>query len=1054
MNNGFLDGLTGDMTRKEIAWQMTRDYFASLPPAVEDAAYRAAVVHWFNVDILGALLGTESLPHLQSALQSATPPDVRTLYEQVQQLLFVEVYPDHGYNFHDLTREAILDYLWHEQRDYYRQVSDRAAEYFFTRFESNEAIDWSDLAEWLYHLLIVDEEEALDEAEAVLDQLAAQADMAPRHALVQVLEEHANAGRLSPENVIWIRFWRLQTAYYGSNYAYVREHAGTFIDAGADDEVLPEMRAEVTYYLAQSARDTGRYAEAYDRFYQAIRIFEQLQWSERAVRALMGLANVCFLRDEYDQAEGFLYQALYTYVPMLILPSSFEDELVQEEPALDTYDRERLVRAQLHEPNVWFRLGDFYPTDDVPDEEEGDVTEWDEDDWDTWDDEPAPASLIVYGIIVTPPEDDASADDEPPDLLLVEPTGVLAEIWLRLAELYRVLNEYALAADCSQLAGQMFIDLDDAYGFQSSLQVLHDVALALADPELVAESIEMQQELLTAAREQGDRWLELEALLSLASSHASKADYVSARDYYEAARDVAADMDAAASEAVAVQGIAELESTAGQYEAAAGHYDEALALYRQIDHRQGEALLLLSRGDFELARDRPESADRFYAAAADKFSELEVPSGYIDALRGRGRVARYRDRYEQALDYFNAALTTAQDLNIPSQEATLQSDLAYTYSRKGDTETAHTLYHRGLELVRNVGNRIAEAGVLVSLGEIAVQRDELDEATDLYQQAHDIYTQLDDRDGELETILGLSDVYQQRKELDTAIDHARTALSMAREMEARDQEIRALLTLAESLRRAEQYEELFAVLDEGLTIQSDNQWLLLRWADTLNDIAAFERALDVLERAEQLESPSSDVFAAEGWALENLYRAGEARDAYERALKLNSFEVWTHKGLGNALRLLGDMEAATAKYRWVIEQANERDPTDVDMQDLMGWCHYAIGEYDAAIRYFRNVLDAYPDRVSARFDLALSLLCSGQYHEALDVYQRGLDDLEQKHVLRRRGLLYIAIDDLREAIAAVPELQSVDVTQEVLRRLQDAYDALVETTSSYDVYLP
>ena len=79
-----------------------------------------AVPHGFNVDILSALLPSQA-------------DDMNRLYVETQSVTLVQPYPGNMHCLHDLAREAILDRLWLEERDRYRELSARAVEYFATQ---------------------------------------------------------------------------------------------------------------------------------------------------------------------------------------------------------------------------------------------------------------------------------------------------------------------------------------------------------------------------------------------------------------------------------------------------------------------------------------------------------------------------------------------------------------------------------------------------------------------------------------------------------------------------------------------------------------------------------------------------------------------------------------------------------------------------------------------------------------------------------------------------------------------------------------------------------
>jgi len=227
-----------------------------------------------------------------------------------------------------------------------------------------------------------------------------------------------------------------------------------------------------------------------------------------------------------------------------------------------------------------------------------------------------------------------------------------------------------------------------------------------------------------------------------------------------------------------------------------------------------------------------------------------------------------------------------------------------------------------------------------------------------------------------------------------------------------------------------------------LALDPHNTWALSLKGDVLSEFAQYEDALEVLKQAADLDSSDSGIFSTMGWVLENLgaERAAEAKQAYEKVISLKGDELWAHKGVANALELLGEAEEAASRYRCVIQQGEKRDLTGARDKSLIGWCYYKLGQYENAIRVFKETLSLDPSIYSTQFDLALSQMCHGDYSEALQNYQKTLGMISSKHPLKRRGLLYVALDDLRQAIAALPQLATVKEAQEAIKSLEIAWE--------------
>jgi tetratricopeptide (TPR) repeat protein len=275
------------------------------------------------------------------------------------------------------------------------------------------------------------------------------------------------------------------------------------------------------------------------------------------------------------------------------------------------------------------------------------------------------------------------------------------------------------------------------------------------------------------------------------------------------------------------------------------------------------------------------------------------------------------------------------------------------------------------------------------------------------------------------------------------VDEAKAILQKAARKHPKNAEVLAGLGLA--FRYLDNDTCALKALDRALQLDPDNAWALSTRGDLLCDIGEYEKAVLDLSRAIEIGPPEWRKLHKKGWALENMGagRAQEAKKAYEAALELEpdvpDDQLWAHRGLARALRLLGDTEGAQAEYKWVIDQTDKlAEEAGTHILALAGWCLYQLGHYEEAVQRFVAALSIDSD-IMVQFELALVLLCMGDHEMALQEYRWGLEQARAQPVLRRRGLLHVTRDDLEEAIQAQPSLDSVLEAREVRRRLRDAY---------------
>jgi tetratricopeptide (TPR) repeat protein len=139
MSKDLLQRLMAAQTDEERSWIVMENLLESLPEDLARALWSAAIPHWFDAAILVALC-----PELADKAEE--------LYGDLQKLSCVEVFADRGHNVHELTRNQLLDRLWQDDRERFRDLSGKAAAYFENSNKPESQI------ERIYHLVIAEPE--------------------------------------------------------------------------------------------------------------------------------------------------------------------------------------------------------------------------------------------------------------------------------------------------------------------------------------------------------------------------------------------------------------------------------------------------------------------------------------------------------------------------------------------------------------------------------------------------------------------------------------------------------------------------------------------------------------------------------------------------------------------------------------------------------------------------------------------------------------------------------------------------------------------------------
>lgn len=209
MNGEFLSRLL-NADPKERQWLLTEAALESLPPDLKQAVWALAVSHWFDLSIVAALC-----PNLA---EKATE-----IYNELQKLSFVETFGERGHNIHEATRKILLDKLWDDSPEKFREISALAADYF--------SEDDENLVERMYHKLVGPETENEDFLEIEdLKRGNVNLQSSEFQIITTVLAEQMNGNRLDK------RIHRVENSQHDVENTTVGNitFANTFLDAAQE----------------------------------------------------------------------------------------------------------------------------------------------------------------------------------------------------------------------------------------------------------------------------------------------------------------------------------------------------------------------------------------------------------------------------------------------------------------------------------------------------------------------------------------------------------------------------------------------------------------------------------------------------------------------------------------------------------------------------------------------------------------------------------------------------------------------------------------------------
>ena len=262
----------------------------------------------------------------------------------------------------------------------------------------------------------------------------------------------------------------------------------------------------------------------------------------------------------------------------------------------------------------------------------------------------------------------------------------------------------------------------------------------------------------------------------------------------------------------------------------------------------------------------------------------------------------------------------------------------------------------------------------------------------------------------------LGSLYYVARQFDQAI----YALQRATELDPDNPQFHSDLGIA--LMEVDHLSEAEQAYREAIRLESDNslyyQNLGMVQFQQRND----RQALASLLQAIHLGTFSSPVYLTAARLYRKLDQPEEALQIYRQLLDrdLYAAAAATFTQIGVELFRSGDHRYSTLAYR----KALAADKDDLTARTNLGWNLYLSGDYGAAIDEFHQALEKQSGS-TARFNLGLAYLASGESDAAKATYARGVEEFGAEEA-ERIG----AVDDLRELIRLNSQAASA---REILR---------------------
>jgi tetratricopeptide (TPR) repeat protein len=378
-----------------------------------------------------------------------------------------------------------------------------------------------------------------------------------------------------------------------------------------------------------------------------------------------------------------------------------------------------------------------------------------------------------------------------------------------------------------------------------------------AVPDYLQDEIRQREQALAAARQAGNKRVELEAINQLSWSYYRLENHERLQTLYQEAVVLTRELGDRKAEATYLNKLGRLLNE-GDPQRAEALFEQALAAARESGNLSRQAENLAEIAGLKRKSGTYQDAIRLLEQSLALYQAVNKDEWKVsDIFYQIGVVYRDIEDIPQAAHYFEEAARNISGKESPFHyldHMVYLNSLGSLYGGQNDKEKALQYQAKALEVARNSGKPGLIEIALHYLGMAYIEFQEHDRAVQLYEEALAEARASGDPHGENLFLSELGKVYKSKQQYPEALDYYQQVLSLARERENWDDEMAALRDIASVYSDMSQFEDAFRILNEVMALSrehSDQQWetLLLRsFGEACEAQGDYPAALDYFER--------------------------------------------------------------------------------------------------------------------------------------------------------------------------------------------------------------
>lgn len=222
------------------------------------------------------------------------------------------------------------------------------------------------------------------------------------------------------------------------------------------------------------------------------------------------------------------------------------------------------------------------------------------------------------------------------------------------------------------------------------------------------------------------------------------------------------------------------------------------------------------------------------------------------------------------------------------------------------------------------------------------------------------------------------------------------------------------LQTGRKLKKEGKCDEAVAYFVKAAEQKNDNAAAFYESGWCYNELKEFSKAVETLQKANNLLPNNPDVLYELGYAYYHLDSADVSMTLYQKALEIDSVHLHSLIGVGDLYR---DKKSQVPEaLRWYLK-ALAKDEKNVKANYWAGWCYNDLHDYAKAILYLQKVVDQDKSNYPALNELGFSFFSLRRYNDAINVLQVvESGDAKSETAVYYLGLCYVNTGKKQEAV--------------------------------------